>query len=58
MSVNSSNFTSVFFKAAYHANLGAKRNFVGSSSFILICIFQKFSKTSPKSNVSLLRYKS
>ena len=25
MSVNSSNFTSVFFKAACHANLGAKK---------------------------------
>ena len=27
MSVNSSNFTYVFFKAAYHANPGAERNF-------------------------------
>ena len=29
-SVNNSNFTSVFFKAAYHANSGAERNFTGS----------------------------
>ena len=31
MSVNSSNFTSVFFKAACHANPGAERNFAGSN---------------------------
>ena len=28
--VNSSNFTSVFFKAAFHDNPGAERNFIGS----------------------------
>ena len=31
MSVNSSNFTSVFFKAACHAKPGAERNFAGSN---------------------------
>ena len=30
VSVNSSNFTSVYFKAASHANLGAERNFTRS----------------------------
>ena len=30
MSVNKSNFTFVFFKAAWHANPGAERNFKGS----------------------------
>ena len=30
ISVNNSNFTSVFFKFAYHANAGAERNFTGS----------------------------
>ena len=31
MSVNNSNSTSVFFKAACHANSGAERNFAGSN---------------------------
>ena len=35
MSVNNSNFTSVLFKAACHANPGAERNFTGSSSYVL-----------------------
>ena len=30
ISVNNSNFTSVFFKAACHANPGAKKNYTGS----------------------------
>ena len=30
ISVNNSNFTSVFFKAACHANPGAEGNFTGS----------------------------
>ena len=30
ISVNNSNFTSVFFKAVCHANPGAERNFTGS----------------------------
>ena len=32
ISVNNSNFTSVFFKAACYANPGAKRNSTGSKS--------------------------
>ena len=32
MSMNSSNSTLIFFKAACHANLGDERNFAGSSS--------------------------
>ena len=31
MSVNNSNFTSVFFKSSYHASPGAERNFAGSN---------------------------
>ena len=31
MSVNNSNFTSVFFKASCHSNQGAERNFAGSN---------------------------
>ena len=31
VSVNSSNFTSVFLKAVCHANPGAQRNFSGSN---------------------------
>ena len=58
MSVNSSNFTVFFLKAACHANPAAKRNFAGSNSYIFRLIFLKFSKTSAKSNISLLRYKS
>ena len=52
MSVNNSNVTWVFFKAVYHANPGVERDFAGSKWKIL-----KFSKTSAKSNVPLLRYK-
>ena len=32
--VNSSNFTSVFFKQAYHANPGIDKKWAGSSSYI------------------------
>ena len=53
MSVERSNFILVFFKAAYHANPGAETNFAGSSSYILIHIFLKFSKTSANNNVLL-----
>ena len=31
MSINNSIFTSAFFKAAHHANLGAETNFVGAN---------------------------
>ena len=40
ISVNNSNFTSVFFKDAYHANLGTER---------------KLSKSSAKSNASIIK---
>ena len=53
ISVKRSNFTLVFFKAAYHANPGAEKNFAGSSSYIPIHIFLKFSNTSVNNNVSL-----
>ena len=56
ISVNSSNFTNVFFKAAFHTNLGAQRSFAGSKWTIFDNVFVKFSKTSAKSNVSFLRY--
>ena len=58
-SVNDSNFTSVFFKAACHGNPGAERNFPGSKWKTFKHIFSlKFSKTSAKTNASFLRYKS
>ena len=56
--VKRSNFTLVFFKAAFHANPGAERNFAGSISYFLRHIFQKFSKTSANNNVSLWTYQS
>ena len=55
LSVNNSYFTSVLFKAACHANLGAERNIAGSNWWIFKQIFLKFSKTSAKSNVSISR---
>ena len=58
MSVNSSNFTFVFFKTACHSNPEAERNFAGSNSYISKHTFLNFSKTPSKSDVSLLRYKS
>ena len=54
-SVKRFNFTWVFFKAA---KPGGEINFAGSNLQIPKRIFLKFSKTSPKSNISLLRYKS
>ena len=56
ISVNSSNFAYAFFKAAFHTNLGGQRSFSGSKWAIFDNVFLKFSKTSAKSNVSLLRY--
>ena len=53
ISVKKSNFTLVFFKSACHANIGAERNFKGSSSYILIHIFLNFSNTSANNNVLL-----
>ena len=54
MSANSSNFTSFFYKATCHANLGSERNFAGSNWEIFEHISLTFSKTSAKNNVSLL----
>ena len=51
--VNNSNPTSVFFKHACHANPGADKKSFGSSSYISIHLFIKFSNTSARSNVSL-----
>ena len=48
-----SHFTFVFFKAASYANPRAERNFAGSSLYICLHIFLKFSKTSANNNVSL-----
>ena len=42
MPVNSSNFNSVFFKVACHANPRAERNFAGSNSKISKKNFLKF----------------
>ena len=53
MSVNISNFTLVFFKAACYANLGVERNLAGSNSYISKDIFQKVLSTSANNNVSL-----
>ena len=46
VSAKISYFTLLFFKAACHANPGAEKNFAGSSLYILIHIFLKFSNTS------------
>ena len=44
---------SVFFKRACHANPGADKKRAGSSSYISVHLFQKFSNTSASNNVSL-----
>ena len=48
--VKRSNFTFVFFKAAFHTNPGAQINFAGLSLHKLIH-FLKFSNTSANNNV-------
>ena len=48
-----SNFILVLFTAAYHANPGAERKRVGSSSYFSRHIFWKFSNTSANNNKSL-----
>ena len=45
-SVNNSNFISVYLKQACHTNPGADRKWAGSSSYISIHLFLKFSNTS------------
>ena len=57
ISVKRSSFTFDFLKFACHANLGAKRNFAESSSYILIHIFIKFSNT-PANNNDIQIFKS
>ena len=44
MSVNSSNSTSVFFKAACHANPGAERNLIDRGLIHLNFLFQNLYK--------------
>ena len=51
--VDNSNSTLVFFKQACHANLGADKKWAGSSSYISIDLFLKFSNISASNNVSL-----
>ena len=53
ISFKRSNFTLIFFKAAFHANPGAVRKRVWSSSYISRLIFRKFSNTSANNNVLL-----
>ena len=53
MLVNSSNFTSIFLKAACHGNLGEERKWSGSIPHISRHIFRRFSNTSASKNVSL-----
>ena len=48
--VNNSNFATVFFKQACHANIGADKKWAGSSSYISRHLFLKFSKTSASNN--------
>ena len=52
ISVNNSNFTFVFFKHACHANAGADKKWAGSSPYIPIHLFLKFSNTSANKNIS------
>ena len=49
-SVNRSNFTFLFYNAAYHANPGAVRKRAGSSSYNLRKIFWKLSNRSAVNN--------
>ena len=50
ISVKIGNFNFVFFKAAWHANPGAQRNFAGSTSYISR---HKFPNTAGNNEVSL-----
>ena len=55
--VNNSISTSLFLKQGCHTNPGADKNWAGSSSYISIHFFLKFSNTSASNNVSLWTYK-
>ena len=46
----------VFFKQAFHANPGADKKRAGSSSYISMHLFLKFSNTSASNNVALGTY--
>ena len=48
----------IFFKVVCHANLGAERKTAGSSSYISMHLFQKFSNMLASNNASLSTYKS
>ena len=50
--VNNSSSTPVFLKQACHANPGAYKRWAGSSSYISIHLFLKFSNTSASNNAS------
>ena len=50
--VNNSSSTPVFFKQACHANPGADKRWAGSSSYISVHLFLKFSNTSASNNAS------
>ena len=52
ISVKRINFTLDFFKAACHANQGAKGNFEGSRSYASRHIFLKSSNKSANNNIS------
>ena len=58
LSVNNSNFTLVFFKAAFHVNPGADKKWAGSISYISMHLFLKFSNTSASNDVSDWTYRS
>ena len=58
MSVNSSNFTSVFSKADYYVDPGSVRKRAGSNSYISRHIFRKFSNTLGNNTISLQASKS
>ena len=53
ISVNRSNFTFFFFKAACHANPGAEEKISRSSPYISTAILRKFLNTSASNNASL-----
>ena len=57
MSVNSSNFTLVFFKTTCHANPGAEKKLAGSSQYISGQIFRKLVNAPVSNNIFLWTYK-
>ena len=53
ISIKRSNLSLVFLKAACLANVKAEWRFPGSSSYVLIPLFGKFSNTWANNNISL-----